>query len=160
MRSPLVLACLIGITAATLVTAVPPDPFAIAALKRQDGTPIVNPPDPTPRPVYVPYLNKNWDPLSPEAVTNVFTGWLAVLQPDGRTACAPATHVLLRYPEGTLDNPVEGVVEPAAANMVLDLFVGDYVELRGGVDLAPVGCRITWRLIRTNRVRSTELPPP
>lgn len=160
MRSSLVPAFWIGLAALTLANAAPPGAPAAAAPARQDSTPIVNPPGPTPRPIYVPYLNKAWDPLSPEPVTNVFKGWLAVLQPDGRTACAPATHVLLRYAEGTLDNPVEGVVAPAVADMVLDLFVGDYVELRGGVDLAPEGCRITWRLVRANRVRSAEPPPP
>lgn len=161
MRSSPALALLAVLAVATLPTVAQPDPPAAAAPVPQESTPIVIPPAPTPRPIYAPYLNKQFDPLSPEPVGNTATGWLAALQPDGRTACAPATHVLLRYAEGTLPNPVEAVVAPAAAGLALDLFVGDHVELRGGIDVAPERCRfLTWRMILASRVRSVAPPPP
>jgi len=161
MRLPAALASALGLAALTLLTAAPPHPPATAALTRQDTTPIVVPPEPTPRPIYAPYVNRNWDPLAPEPVDNIALGWLAALQPEGRTACVPATHVLLRFPEGALNNVVEAVVAPASPGLTLDLFVNDYVRLNGGVDLAPDPCRfLTWRMILATRVRSMEPPPP
>lgn len=161
MRPPIVLASWIGVAALAVLTAAPPEPRAAASPPRQESTPIVVPPDPTPRPIYAPYVHKNWDPLAPEPVGNTALGWLAALQPDGRTACVPATHVLLRFPEGTVNNVVEAVVAPASPGLTLDLFVGDYVTLSGGVDLAPDACRfLTWRMILAQRARSADPPPP
>ncbi len=161
MRMPPVLASLLVAAAAVAPALEGPRPPAAAAPVAQESTPIVVPPPPTPRPIYAPYLNKQFDPLAPEPVGNTAVGWLAALQPDGRTACAPATHVLLRYAEGTLNNAVEAVVVPAVEGLALDLFVGDHVELRGGIDLAPAGCRfLTWRMVLASRARAVPPPPP
>lgn len=161
MRTPLVLASCAALAAVLVRAAAPAGAPATAAPGRQESTPIVNPPPPTPHPIYAPYVNKQWDPLSPEPVGGTAIGWLAALQPDGRAACAPATHVLLRFAEGTPSNVVEAVIAPAAPQLALDLFVGDYVSLSGGVDVAPDACRfLTWKILYATRARSAEPPPP
>ncbi|MEO8083680.1 MAG: hypothetical protein ABI780_07660 [Ardenticatenales bacterium] len=161
MRSSLVLASIAALAFLAIRATAPAAIPATAAPSRQESTPIVNPPPPTPHPIYAPYVNKLFDPLSPEPVGSTAIGWLAVLQPNGRAACAPATHVLLRFPEGTANNVVEAVVAPASPQLTLDLFVGDYVTLNGGIDIASDACRfLTWRILYATRARSAEPPPP
>ncbi|MFN8424498.1 MAG: hypothetical protein U0470_14340 [Anaerolineae bacterium] len=145
--------------AAVLVRAAAPAAPATAAPGRQESTLIVNPAADAASDH--PYARTSSGTLSPEPVGGTAIGWLAALQPDGRAACAPATHVLLRFAEGTTSNVVEAVIAPAAPQLALDLFVGDYVSLSGGVDVAPNACRfLTWKILYATRARSAEPPPP
>lgn len=126
-----------------------------------DGTPVVDP-EPQPVPLYLPYLGQGDDKAQPPPLAPVFRGYVAALTASGREACAPAKHVLLREPEGTPANTaiaalVQGLPDP---QLTLDLYIGEYVELKGTQEIAPEDCRpVTPWLVRVRDIRIIRLPP-
>jgi hypothetical protein len=126
-----------------------------------DGTPVVDP-EPQPVPLYLPYLGDGDDKTQPPPLAPVFRGHVAALTASGREACAPAKHILLREPEGTPANTaiaalVQGLPDP---QLTLDLYIGEYVELKGTQEIAPRDCRqVTPWLVRVRDIRIIRLPP-
>jgi hypothetical protein len=124
-------------------------------------TPLVIPVH-TPAPLFLPDLLQGYDPLLPGPIESRAEGWLAPLTSRGRRACAPATHVLLRDPEGTLNNFALAVLRAAFPDpaLNLDLFIGEYVLLSGTSEQAPDACDVvTWRSIIVEAIEEKEVPP-
>jgi len=159
--------CAIGLAPRELLIggpARPAPPFALA----QSGTPVLPTPTPlvvpilTPAPIYLPELHQGYDPLLPGPIEARAEGWLAALTERGRKACAPATHVLLRDPEGSTGNVAHAVLFASRPDpeLTLDLYIGEYVELSGTSQLAPPDCDVvTWRSIAVSAIREKEIEP-
>jgi len=126
-----------------------------------DDTPIVDP-EPLVVPLYMPYTAARYDETQPPPLAPIFHGYVAALTPSGRQACAPATHILLLQPEGTPGNTgiaalVQGGSDP---NLTLDLYIAEYVEVKGTQDVAPEACRqVTQRLLHVREITIIRLPP-
>jgi hypothetical protein len=101
-----------------------------------------------------------YDPRLPEPLSSTLRGYLHVLRPLGRERCAPATHVLLDKPEGTLGAAALAVLHAQRRGPNLDFYAGAFVELRGPQGFAPTDCRIlTDWLIDVTSIKVIELPP-
>ncbi len=134
----------------------------------QGGTPVLPTPTPlvvpvlTPSPLYLPLTHQEYDPLLPGPIESRAEGYLTSLTASGKRACAPATHVLLRDPEGSRDNEARAVLSAARSDpdLNLDLYVGEYVELTGTTHLTPPDCDVlTWRHIAVGAIREKEVGP-
>lgn len=125
-----------------------------------DGTPIVDP-QPEPTPIYLPAVARDYDAALPGPVGGALEGYVAALTRAGRSACAPATHVLLTRPEGTRGAETVAVIHAArpGPDLNLDFFLGEYVAASGATDLAPEACRIAWRSLRVERIDALDTPP-
>jgi hypothetical protein len=129
------------------------------------GTPIVDPepsPGPPAGPVYLPRLMAVYDTHSPGPVLAEAQGYVADLSPAGRLACSPATHVLLRRPEGTVGSTPVAVLYRASTdpNTNLDFYVNRLVTVTGRDSIAPAACRsLTWELLAVEKVEQIEQPP-
>jgi len=148
-------------------TGVPTDTPTITATA---GTPVVDPgpgtPSATPSPptarICLPNLMQGYDPRLPGPITTTIEGYVAKLNAEGRAACAPATHILLRRPEGEPGaDPLALLVRAGTdPRLELDLYLGDYVEVQGEGDLAAEACRdLSWQLIGVRAIRVIEVPP-
>jgi len=139
-------------------------PRAQATATRGAGeeTPVVEPP-PLPTPLHLPLVLRGYDRRWPGPVLPEARGYVAGLLRAGREACAPGTHVLLRDPEGTPHNTALAVLwsGPATPDINLDLYIADFVELRGLEDLAPPVCRemVSPRLIEVRAIRAVLVTP-
>jgi len=122
-------------------------------------TPIIDP-EPDLRPAFLPLVARRHDPRLPEPLGTVYQGYLAELRSLGRARCAPATHVLLDKPEGTLGAAAIAVLRAGRPRLNLDLYVGRYVEVAGPASLSPADCRILtdWS-VDVESVTVRERPP-
>lgn len=141
-------------------------PWAQAA-PATTGTPIVEPspspvPTPEPRPLYLPFVPDGYDPRAPGPVPAAAQGFVAKLTVAGRRACAPASHVLLSEPEGTVATVPLALLHSARPDppLNLDLYLGDYVEVTGLSSMKPSSCPIdTWQLMAVRAIELRERPP-
>jgi hypothetical protein len=125
------------------------------------GTPVVDP-EPLVLPLYLPRVEAAYDETVPPPVVPTARGYLAEMQRAGREACPPARHILLTKPEGTPGNKAVAVLvqDLPDPELTLDLYVAEYVEVKGIEELAPEACRqVTSRLIRVRELRVIDLPP-
>ncbi len=129
------------------------------------STPVVDPsppPTPAPDPLYLTLVSKAYDPLIPGPLVSTAQGYVAKLNPAGREACRPATHILLDKPEGTASaSPLALLYRSRPDPMLnLDLYLGDYVEVSGLGSLTPEACRsLTWQQIAVRGIEQREVPP-
>lgn len=138
----------------------PSVPGASAQAAPAQSTPIIDP-EPVPDPVFLPALAKAHDPRLPEPLPSTHRGYVAELRALGRERCAPASHVLLDRPEGTVGAEALAVLRRARGGPNLDLYAGAYVEVFGLADHAPAECRIlTPWLIEVTAIKEVEPPPP
>lgn len=128
-----------------------------------DGTPVVDPPVEA-EPIYLPIAQSDHDPLLPAPIEARLKGWLALLTPEGRSACHPARHVLLDRPEGERGAAAIAVLAPVAGGVPgrgpnLDLYAGEHVEVVGPISMAPAGCVITRSSMEVVSIELRETPP-
>lgn len=127
-----------------------------------DGTPITEP-EPELHPLYLPFVSVDFDPLLPPPLESRWRGWVGALTPSGRTACQPATHVLLDLPEGTRGVRAIAVLRPMNPDdpaLTLDLVVGEYVEVIGASEPPPAACIVTWQSLAVGVITVLDPPPP
>lgn len=126
---------------------------------QEEPTPVIDP-QPLPEPIHLPLVQLAYDPVAPGAVVSKQSGFLSGLSRSGRDACRPGTHALLDKPEGSPGAVVLAVLQSDLPGINLDFHVGDYVEVEGTVDLAPVECRIlTHWAMRVSAIQSVDIPP-
>jgi hypothetical protein len=126
---------------------------------QEEPTPVIDP-QPLPEAVFLPLIQKAYDPAAPGAVVSQQSGFLTGLSRSGRDACRPGTHALLSKPEGSPGAIVLAVLQSDRPGINLDFHVGDYVEVEGTVDLAPPDCRIlTHWAMRVSAIQSVDIPP-
>jgi hypothetical protein len=125
----------------------------------EEPTPVIEP-VPMPEPIYLPLTAKNFDRSQPGAIDTALEGFLTGLSRAGRDACRPGTHALLDKPEGSRGAKVMAVLHDAESQIVLDLFMGEYVRMTGVSDLAPTGCRmLTDWVFDVDRIEAIDIPP-
>lgn len=150
------------IAATAALSASEPGARAAGGPRPSDGTPITEP-VPELHPLYLPFASVEFDPLLPPPVETRFSGWVGALTPSGRTACHPATHVLLTLPEGTGGNRAIAVLRPMVPDdpsLNFDLFAGEYVEVVGAAEPAAEACIITWLQVAVGVITALDPPPP
>jgi len=128
----------------------------------QETPTVIVEPSPVPRPIYLPRSLASYDPRVPEPLQTRGQGYLVKLTQAGRTACAPATHVLQDRPEGVVNARPWAVLHSPhpEPELNLDLYVGEYVEVFGFSSLTPDECRsLTWQILSVEALRRIVLPP-
>ena len=166
MRTLLALAVILALSVLVGPSATPSRLSSGAAASAQvrptatEGAPITAP-QPEPTPVFMPHVLRAYDPRLPAPLGETLEGYVAALTRAGREACAPGTHVLLTRPEGTRGAEPVAVAYAArpGADLNLDFYLGDHVEVSGATDLAPDACVITWRVVRVERIARRDVPP-
>jgi len=133
---------------------------AVPAATPGEGTPITEP-EPELLPAFLPIAVSAYDARLPEPAESAIEGYVAALTRAGRSACAPATHVLLTGPEGTRGVQTVAVLHAARPGpaLNLDFHLGEYIRAAGTIDLAPSACSITWRRLRVESITVLDIPP-
>lgn len=127
-------------------------------------TPIVDPDPPLPRPIFLPWLGSRESAALPPPIVAGALGYVVSLNARGRSACAPATHVLLEQTEGSRDNRVVAAVFQDLPDplLTLDLYANDLVRVAGFESSTVAECRSvveTRRLIGVRTLVRVVRPP-
>jgi hypothetical protein len=110
----------------------------------------------------MPNTMQRYDPLAPGPLPASAEGFVVQLQPEWREQCAPATHVLLDRPEGSVGAEAVSLLYrwAGATEINLDLYIGEYVRAAGLLMMAPEGCsELSWQMIEVREIEIIELPP-